>query len=77
MAESATSVGSLTFLGLFAMFSLSPRVTFYASRNSLARTPLASSKPVIMPRAGRAKRQHVGRLVRYHPANILLARRRE
>ena len=24
MAESATSVGSLTFLGLFAMFSLSP-----------------------------------------------------
>src|ERR1700691_5010470 len=31
MAESATSVGSLTFLGLFAMFSLSPRFTFYAS----------------------------------------------
>jgi hypothetical protein len=31
MAESATSVGSLTFLGLFAMFSLSPRFTLYAS----------------------------------------------
>ena len=28
MAESATSVGSLTFLGLFAMFSLSPRLPF-------------------------------------------------
>src|SRR6202021_4061712 len=31
MAESATSVGSLTFLGLFAMCSLSPRFTYYAS----------------------------------------------
>jgi hypothetical protein len=28
MAESATSVGSLTFLGLFAMLSLSPHFTF-------------------------------------------------
>jgi hypothetical protein len=35
MAESATSVGSLTFLGLFAMFSLSPRFTFYASGSGL------------------------------------------
>ena len=37
MAESATSVGSLTFLGLFAMFSLSPRCTFYASRRRVLR----------------------------------------
>src|SRR5216684_1039695 len=39
MAESATSVGSLTFLGLFAMFSLSPRFTFYASRRVLRERP--------------------------------------
>jgi hypothetical protein len=32
MAESATSVGSLTFLGLFAMFSLRPLFTHPGSR---------------------------------------------
>jgi hypothetical protein len=36
MAESATSVGSLTFLGLFAMFSPSPHLTFYATSRPCA-----------------------------------------
>src|SRR6202022_4597229 len=65
MAESATSVGSLTFLGLFAMFSLSPRFTFCASRESLARTPVAKPEAGIMPE--RRDSAAVGPLVRCHP----------
>src|ERR1019366_5064948 len=66
MAESATSVGSLTFLGLFAMFSLSPRSTFYASRQSLARMSPREVPTGVMPCAG-CLRAAISRLVRYHP----------
>jgi hypothetical protein len=71
MAESATSVGSLTFLGLFAMFSL--RLRFHASEKHRAThrrkpgceapAPLrdVNAKPLVLPR-----------LVRYF-RNILLA----
>ena len=38
MAESATSVGSFTFLGVFAMVSLCP-LTFYASGESCVLCP--------------------------------------
>src|ERR1700722_12208000 len=64
MAESATSVGSLTFLGLFAMFSLSPRFTFYASyflrvlrvpEESRANAPASSNRypPCAVQKRGR------------------------
>src|SRR6516165_174905 len=36
IAESATSVGSLTFLGVFAMFSLSPRYLYTSPREPCA-----------------------------------------
>jgi hypothetical protein len=68
MAESATSVGSLTFFGLFAMFSLSPRVTFYASVKVLRDAPRkleTGVSPCVVRKA-----PFVGRLVRYirkHP----------
>src|ERR1700722_20009072 len=72
MAESATSVGSLTFLGLFAMFSLSPRFTFYFLRILLlrvpeqsARMPPASPKPVSY--LARRVSAAVRRLVPLHP----------
>ena len=48
------------------MFSLSPRVTFYASPESLARTPLAKLEAGFMPNAGRESAA-VARLVRHHP----------
>src|SRR6266853_3136570 len=58
MAESATSVGSLTFLGLFAMFSLSPRVTIthpgdYRANAPASPKPLSCPTPVAKPRRSR------------------------
>src|SRR6478735_12782398 len=60
IAESATSVGSLTFFGVFAMFSPSPRY-LYASPRELC----ALRKPTvrIMPLA-RTEPSPPGRLVR-------------
>src|SRR5260370_41322095 len=52
MAESATSVGSLTFLGLFAMFSLSPRFTFTHPGEYCANAPRKLEADP-MPHAGR------------------------
>src|SRR3954467_13377694 len=51
MAESATSVGSLTFFGLFAMFSLSPLV---ASPGE-ARTNANLDRPICLSGAGAAR----------------------
>src|SRR5436190_21555160 len=62
MAESATSVGSLTFLGLFAMFSLSPRVTLTHPGDYRANAP-ASPKPISCPTPV-AKPRRSRRLVR-------------
>jgi len=73
MAESATSVGSFTFLGVFAMFSLCPLTfTRYASDESCVGPPQARSRK--MPLNGRSTR--IPRLVRYNQ-NILLAERCE
>src|SRR3954469_12695545 len=51
MAESATSVGSLTFFGLFAMFSLSPLV---ASPGE-ARANASLDRPICLSGAGAAR----------------------
>jgi hypothetical protein len=68
MAESATSVGSLTFLELFAMFSLSPRVTFYLPiLVSIVRTPFAKLEARLMPPRDREAANASAGVVRYHP----------
>ncbi len=72
MAESATSVGSFAFFGLFAMVSLSPRY-LYAS-GAVAIVP-ASRKAGNMPINGRKLR--TPRTCPHHPENILLAERYE
>src|ERR1700691_2719877 len=75
MAESATSVGSLTFLGLFAMFSLSPRFTRYACdrvlRSCLAAEacsngPCKLETDAIAPARG-AKARSLGSACPLHP----------
>ena len=73
IAESATSVGSLTFLGVLAMLSPSPRY-FYA----FPREPRALRKPTdrIMPLGRISKRPHPDGLSANF-RNILLAERRE
>src|SRR5258708_14946117 len=68
MAESATAVGSLTFLGLFAMFSLSPRVTIthpgdYRANAPASPKPLSCPTPVAKPRRSR----RLVRRIRKHP----------
>src|ERR1700692_2444937 len=72
MAESATSVGSLTFLGLFAMFSLSPSFYFLLFTHLTSTRPgtvranaPASSKPV--SHLARRVSAAVRRLVPPHP----------
>ena len=59
--RSATSVGSLTFLGLFAMFSLSPRLISSHPGQVCARA--GKLEAGVIPRAA-PKRPHGGRLVR-------------
>src|SRR3954447_24341646 len=56
MAESATSVGSLTFFGLFAMFSLSPLLR--VPRGGSAQ-PQASAVPYCIERFQRDHRPHL------------------
>ena len=73
MAESATSVGSLTFLGLFAMFSLSPRY-LYASPRGLAAIAPRKTEASAMP-CGAKARPIFG--LSDHPENILLGERYE
>src|SRR6202012_904927 len=70
MAESATSVGSLTFLGVFAMFSPSPRYTLYAyvrlrPRDCPRKPPEIVTQRCARPPEGRSVPAQV-------PANILL-----
>src|SRR3954464_12475668 len=55
MAESATSVGSLTFFGLFAMFSLSP---LYASPGRPC-APASLNRPNCFERFQRDHRPHL------------------
>src|SRR4051812_37485418 len=73
IAESATSVGSLTFFGVFAMFSPSPRY-LYASPASPAR--YASSQTGSCRLRGFPSRPHPDGLSANFQ-NILLAERRE
>ena len=67
MAESATSVGSLTFFGLFAMFSLSPLCTL-RDRTVLREMPLqARSRPQCPARRQGAGAGRLVRYIRKHP----------
>ena len=71
MAESATSVGSLAFLGLFAMFSPTPLT---CTHPAVLAKPQARSRIHNPPRtAKRARRQPV----RIHPRRILWVERCE
>src|SRR5438874_8379446 len=66
MAESATSVGSLTFLGWFAMFGVSPHFTLHASRKAPRECPLAKFEAGIVSCAGHEPAS-IGRLSAPHP----------
>src|SRR5579862_6969614 len=76
MAERATSVGSLTFLGVFAMFSPSPRYFYAMSGKRSCDCPRKSKAENRDPMLCPAARRGVG-LSRSSPANILLVRRHE
>src|SRR5690349_17872996 len=69
IADSATSVGSLTFLGLLAI-SLSPH-TFYASgrflRLFLQSSPQAQNRNLCPARTASAPRRRLVRYIRKHP----------
>jgi hypothetical protein len=56
----------LTFLGLFAMFSLSPH-TFYASGRSCKRPRKLEYRRLFAPSGTQAPRRRLVRYIRKHP----------
>jgi hypothetical protein len=74
MAESATSVGSFAFFGLFAMVSLSPLTNTHPAR--LQSSPQQGAQPENMP-VQQSKAALNTRAFPLHPPNILLGERCE